>query len=104
MRKDLTRKYYVLAATIMLASFGSALVMNTCAQAQPTIQGMERKSYNRTTRSPEPSKRYGCNASGHGTRRECSYTRKPPGKPSREPPREIDQDRVGMNMVTPPHD
>ena len=100
MRKDPTRKYHALAALVMLASFGGALVMDTCAQAQPTIQGMERKSQNRTTRAPEPSKRYGCNASGHGTRRDCSHTR----KPRREPPREIDQDRVGMNMVTPPHD
>ena len=98
MRKHLTRNYYALATLVMLASFGSALVMNTCAQAQPTIQGMERKSQNRTTRAPEPSKRYGCNASGHGTRKDCSHTR----KPRREPPREIDQDRVGMNMVTPP--
>jgi hypothetical protein len=102
MHKYLTRKYYTLAALVMLTSFGSGLVMNTCAQAQPTIQGMERKSYNRTTRSPAPSKRYGCNASGHGTRRDCSHTRKPPRKSTREPPREIDQDRVGMNMVTPP--
>jgi hypothetical protein len=99
MRRHLTRQYGVLAALVMLASFGSALVMNTCAQAQPTIQGMERKSQNRTTRAPPPSKRYGCNASGHGTRKDCSYTR----KPRREPPREIDQDRVGMNTVTPPH-
>jgi hypothetical protein len=78
----------------MLANFGGALVMHTCAQAQPTIQGMERKSQNRTTRAPEPAKRHGCNASGHGTRKDCAHTRKPP--------REIDQDRVGMNMVTPP--
>ena len=94
MRKHLTRNYYALAAMVMLASFGSALVMNTCAQAQQTIQGMERKSQNRTTRTPEPAKRHGCNASGHGTRKDCAHTRKPP--------REIDQDRVGMNMVTPP--
>ena len=99
MRKHLTRNYQALAALIMLASFGGALVINTCAQAQPTIQGMERKSQNRTTRAPEPSKRYGCNASGRGTRRDCSHTR----KSHREPPREIDQDRVGMNMTTP-HD
>jgi hypothetical protein len=98
MRKYLSRKYGALAALVMLASFSSALVMNTCAQAQPTIQGMERKSQNKTTRSPEPSKRYGCNASGHGTRRDCSHTR----KPRREPPREIDQDRVGMNTITTP--
>lgn len=102
MRKHLTRKYYAPAALVMLASFGSALVMNTCAQAQPTIQGMERKSQNRTTRAPEPSKRYGCNASGLGTRKDCSHTRKPRREPPREPPREIDQDRVGMNTVTPP--
>lgn len=92
------RKHLILAALVMLT--GNALVMDTCAQAQPTIQGMERKSQNRTTRAPEPSKRYGCNASGHGTRKDCSHTR----KPRREPPREIDQDRVGMNMVTPPRD
>jgi hypothetical protein len=98
MHKHLTRKYGALAALVMLASFGSALVVNTCAQAQPTIQGMERKSQNKTTRTPEPSKRYGCNASGHGTRRDCSHTR----KPHREAPREIDQDRVGMNTITPP--
>ena len=81
----------------MLTSFASALVINTCAQAQQTIQGMERKSQNRTTRAPEPNKRYGCNASGHGTRKDCAHTR----KPHRQEPREIDQDRVGMNMVTP---
>jgi len=97
MRKYLTRNYYAVAALVMLASFASALVMNTCAQAQPTIQGMERKSQNRTIRAPEPSKRYGCNASGHGTRKDCTHTR----KPLREPPREVDQDRVGLNMVTP---
>ena len=91
-------KYLTLAAAVMLASFGSALVVNTCAQAQQTIQGMERKSQNRTTRAPEPAKRHGCNASGHGTRKDCAHTRKPP----MELPREIDQDRVGMNMVTPP--
>jgi len=69
-------------------------------------QGMERKSQNRPTRAPEPSKRYGCNAGGHGTRRDCPHTRKPRREPRREPPRkpprEIDQDRVGMNTVTPP--
>jgi hypothetical protein len=99
MRKYSTRKYSTLAALVMLASFGSALVIHTCAaQAQQTIQGMERKSQNRTTRAPEPAKRHGCSASGLGTRKDCSHTR----KPTREPPREIDQDRVGMNTVTPP--
>ena len=91
-------KHLTVAALVMLASFGSALVVNTCVQAQPTIQGMERKSQNKTTRAPKPAKRYGCNASGLGTSKNCSHTR----KPRREPPREIDQDRVGMNMVTPP--
>jgi hypothetical protein len=98
MRKHMTRNYCALAALVMLASFGSALVIDTCAQAQQTIQGMERKSQNRTTRTPEPAKRHGCNASGHGTRKDCAHTR----KPLREPPREIDQDRVGMNTITPP--
>jgi hypothetical protein len=97
------RKHLTLAAMVMLTSFGSALVMHTCAQAQQTIQGMERKSQNRTTRAPEPSKRYGCNASGHGTRTDCSHARKAPKKiDHREPPREIDQDRVGMNVTAPP--
>jgi hypothetical protein len=89
------RKHLTLAALVML---GSTLVMEPLAQAQQTIQGMERKSQNRNTVAPPPHKRQGCNASGHGTRKDCAHTR----KPAHEPPREIDQDRVGMNMITPP--
>jgi len=93
------RKYSTVAVAVMLASFGSALVIHTCAaQAQTsqgqTIQGMERKSQNRNTVAPPPAKRHGCNASGMGTRKDCAHTR--------QPPREIDQDRVGMNTITPP--
>lgn len=102
MRTYPTRKYLASASLVMLAAFASALVMHTCAaQAQTsqgqTIQGMERKSQNRATVAPHPSKRHGCNASGLGTRKDCAHTRQPRGEP-----REIDQDRVGMNTITPP--
>jgi hypothetical protein len=85
-----------LAALVMLASFGSAAMIDARAQAQ-TIQGMERKSQQRhSVRHPSPGKKPSCNASGLGTRTDCGHTRKAP--------REIDQDRVGMNTLTPPND
>ena len=80
------------AALVMLASFGSIVVADTCALAQ--TRGMERRQDRRGTRQEARTDKHECNASGGASRADCRQMKRGEKQEGR-------QDRMGMNTVQP---